>query len=164
MQLPSIPSFAVAGAALALAGAAAPAASAAPVVKVTVSTSYAVLGFPVTVTLSSTEAGTASLYQVRPDRALGPGRCSGYNARYVPGTTRAVTAGQKLTYTVQPASLFYGAGQVLQPVGWDDPSYPGYQDQCWDRYTTFNQLRGEVSTGAPAYGYGSDSKALTRLL
>lgn len=164
MPIPFLRHLAAASTAVALAGAAAPAARAAPAVQITVSSAYAVVGFPVTVTLSSTEGGTASLSQVRPDRALGPGRCAGFNTRTVPGTTRTIAAGQRLTFRVQATSLAYGAGQLLAPLGWDDPNSPGYQDQCWDRYTTFNQIRGSVSTGAPDYGYGADAKPLTRIL
>lgn len=140
------------------------AASAAPVVTVKTSTAYAIVGFPVTVTVKSTEAGTAKLLQVRPDRALGPGRCSGYNTRYVAGTQRTIAAGQTITYSVQPSSLFYGDGQLLPPPGWDDPNNPAVNDLCYDRYSTYNQVRAEVSQGAPTYGYGSAVAALTRLI
>lgn len=138
-------------------------AAAAPTVTVKASSAYAVFPVPTTVTVKSTEAGTLSLFQVRPDRALGPGRCSGYNARYIAGTQRAMAAGQTVTYSVAAASLFYGDGQLLAPPGWDDPNNPAVNDLCWDRYSSYNQIRAEVSQGAPTYGFGSASAALTRI-
>lgn len=139
------------------------AASAAPVVTVKTSTAYAILGFPVTVTVTSSEAGSLQLQQVRPDRMLGPGRC-GSNASRNVGTARPIAAGQTITISVQPSSLAYGGGALLPPYGWDDPNYPPYQDLCYDRYSTFNQLRAAVSQPAPGYGYGSAVAALQRVI
>jgi hypothetical protein len=136
----------------------------APVVTVRASSSYAVSGLPVRVTVSSSERGTVQLFQIRPDRMLGPGRCGSTATRLIAGTSRQITAGQPITITLQPSAMAFGGGDLLAPYGWDNPAVPGYQELCFDRYSTFHQLRAEVSQSAPSSGLGQATTALQRIV
>jgi len=139
------------------------AASASPTVTIKVSSPYAILGLTTTVTVTSSEAGTLTLEQVRPDKLQGPGRCATVysNAKYVAGSTRTLAGATTVTYKVPSTSLAYFGGDLLAPVGWNSGT-PQSEQLCWDQASQFNQLRATVIV--PGVSAGSASTALTRVL
>lgn len=130
-----------------VAGAAAPAASAAtPDVTLKVSTRWAVVGFPVTATVTSTEPGTLYLSQLRNDgwRATGSGYCGhpgdsisrDLSVRTIPAGTTKIT--------IQPAKLLMLGGELFS-----------FGKPCWDQATPFDRLRASVYTADASNGFAT---------
>lgn len=123
----------------ALLGGAAPSASAADV-SLKTSTRWAVIGFPVTVTITSSVSGTVYLSQVRRDAmtATGPYPCPHDEDAIVTRdvTGRPVTAGKPVKFTLQPSTLAYFGGDLLPPA----------QVGCWDKATPFDRLSATLAT------------------
>lgn len=112
-----------------------PAAAATAVVKLKVSTKWAVVGFPVTATVTSTEPGTLYLSQIRNDglRSTGPGYCGHPEPRiYHDIAQRSIPAGTT-KITIQPARLWYFGGDLINPGG-----------GCWNQATVFDRLLATV--------------------
>lgn len=122
-----------------LAGVVAPAASAAePKVTLKVSTKWAVVGFPVTATVTSDQPGTLYLSQIRRDglRTTGPTYCGHPEPLvYRAVTSRPITAGTPVKITIQPARLAYYGGDLLNTG-----------TGCWNQATPYDRLSADVQT------------------
>ncbi len=138
-----------------LAGVVAPTASAAePKVTLKVSTKWAVVGFPVTATVTSDQPGTLSLSQIRRDgtRNTGPGYCPHPEQRiYHDIYQRTIPAGT-VKITIQPAKLWYFGGDIINPG-----------TGCWSMVTPFDRLLATVSVPV-TFGQGEASASFQRIL
>lgn len=135
-------------------------ASAEVTVDLKLSSAYAIIGFPVTATVTASESGTLTLHQGRPYISDGAGLCQGgitVAQRRVAGTTRPITAGVPLRVTIQPSALFYAGGSPFPPPGWGTAGGP----QCWDRLTRFDTVTARIATPAAV---GEATRPLSRLL
>jgi hypothetical protein len=128
-------------------------------VKLRVSTAYPWFGMPVTVTVTSGQAGHLVLLQTRPEQLEGPGRCY-VNAKFddiVARSSREVPAGQPVSFKIEPKGLRFFDGDLFRPIGWDDGT-DASQELCWDHPTRYDRLvayvestsTGEVATGTAA--------------
>lgn len=109
-------------------------AAAAPTLTLSVSSPWAFAGFPLTVKVTSTEAGTISLMQLRKSRMIGPGRCVQNRVPFeneLAGTTQPIAAGQTLKLKLDATRLVFAGGTPF--------AQPNFET-CADPYTPFDRL------------------------
>lgn len=132
-------------------------AAAAPSVHLSVSSPWALAGFPLTATVTSSEAGTISLMQLRKSRVIGPGWCVSNTVPFehpLPATTRPIAAGQTVTVKLDASRLAFAGGTPFVR-----PNF----DTCADPQTSFAKLVATFITADNTSQYTSPARRLQRV-